>query len=65
MGNSEIQNIENSILPETNAGFIQIEILPDCLNHINFIRVNKKDIYKFAVPKLLEMYLKINYYVSK
>lgn len=40
------------------ARFIQIETDTDCLNHPNFIRVNKKDIYKFAVPKLLEKYLK-------
>lgn len=40
------------------ARFIHIETETDCLNHNNFIRVNKKDIYKFAVPKLLEKYLK-------
>ncbi len=40
------------------ARFIQIENETDCLNHNNFIQVNKKDIYKFAVPKLLETYLK-------
>jgi len=42
------------------ARFIQIETESDCVNHTNFIRVNKKDIYKFAVPKLLEQYIKIN-----
>ena len=42
------------------ARFIQIETETDCLNHTNFIRVNKKDIYKFAVPKLLEQYFKKN-----
>jgi A/G-specific adenine glycosylase len=40
------------------ARFIYIETESDCLNQSNFIRVNKKDIYKFAVPKLLETYLK-------
>ncbi|HSM46859.1 MAG TPA: NUDIX domain-containing protein, partial [Draconibacterium sp.] len=42
------------------ARFIQIETETDCLNQTNFIRVNKKDIYKFAVPKLLEQYFKKN-----
>ncbi|KAF0235226.1 MAG: A/G-specific adenine [Prolixibacteraceae bacterium] len=56
--------VVHGILPENIAKFIQIEIAAECLNHINFIRVNNKDIYKFAVPKLLEKYLKINYYVS-
>jgi A/G-specific adenine glycosylase len=42
------------------ARFIQIETETDCLNRTNFIRVNKKDIYKFAVPKLLEQYFKKN-----
>lgn len=40
------------------ARFIHIETESDCINQSNFIRVNKKDIYKFAVPKLLESYLK-------
>jgi A/G-specific adenine glycosylase len=47
------------------ARFIHIET--DNCNMIdsNFIRVNKKDIYKFAVPKLLEQYLKKINYVSQ
>ncbi|MDO8951019.1 MAG: A/G-specific adenine glycosylase [Draconibacterium sp.] len=40
------------------ARFIHVETENDNLNHSNFIPVNKKDIYKFAVPKLLEQYLK-------
>lgn len=40
------------------ARFIHIETENDNSNDSNFIRVNKKDIYKFAVPKLLEQYLK-------
>ena len=39
------------------ARFIHIETDNFDLNHSNLIRVNKKDIYKFAVPKLLEHYL--------
>ena len=43
------------------ARFIHIEAENYNLNDSNFIRVNKKDIYKFAVPKLLEQYLyKVN-----
>ena len=40
------------------ARFIHIELETTDFNHSNLIRVNKKDIYKFAVPKLLENYLK-------
>ncbi len=40
------------------ARFIHFEVEEYNLNDSNFIRVNKKDIYKFAVPKLLENYLK-------
>jgi A/G-specific adenine glycosylase len=40
------------------ARFIRIETDVNCLNHSNFVRVNKKDIHKFAVPKLLEQYFK-------
>lgn len=36
------------------ARFIQVET--DSFIHANFIRVNKKDIHKFAVPKLLEQF---------
>lgn len=39
------------------ARFIHIESGSTDFNHSNFIRVNKKDIYKFAVPKLLDQYL--------
>jgi A/G-specific adenine glycosylase len=39
------------------ARFIHFEIKNDGVNDSKFIRVNKKDIYKFAVPKLLEEYL--------
>lgn len=43
------------------ARFIHIETENYNLNESNFIQVNKKDIYKFAVPKLLEQYLyKVN-----
>ena len=43
------------------ARFIHIETDNNNMNDSNFIRVNKKDIYKFAVPKLLEQHLeKIN-----
>ena len=38
--------------------FIHIETDFDNFNHSNFIQVNKKDIYKFAVPKLLEQFFK-------
>jgi A/G-specific adenine glycosylase len=40
------------------ARFIHIESESSDYNQSNLIRVNKKDIYKFAVPKLLEKYLK-------
>jgi A/G-specific adenine glycosylase len=40
------------------ARFIHIETSDDNLNDSNFIKVNKKDIYKFAVPILLENYIK-------
>jgi len=39
------------------ARFIHIETDDFNLKDSNFIRVNKKDIYKFAVPRLLENYL--------
>jgi A/G-specific adenine glycosylase len=39
------------------ARFVHVETNKFDMNHSNFIRVNKKDIYKFAVPKLLEHYL--------
>ncbi len=39
------------------ARFIHIEVEDFNLKESNFIRVNKKDIYKFAVPRLLENYL--------
>jgi len=47
------------------ARFIHIETGNFDLNESDFIRVNKKDIYKFAVPKLLEQYLKKLNYVSQ
>ena len=40
------------------ARFIHFEVDDYSLNDSKFIRVNKKDIYKFAVPRLLENYLK-------
>jgi A/G-specific adenine glycosylase len=40
------------------ARFIHFEVDEYSLNDSKFIRVNKKDIYKFAVPRLLEKYLK-------
>jgi A/G-specific adenine glycosylase len=40
------------------ARFIHYEADDFQLNDSKFIRVNKKDIYKFAVPRLLENYLK-------
>ncbi len=40
------------------ARFIHIEAEDFNLKDSNFIKVNKKDIYKFAVPRLLENYLK-------
>lgn len=44
------------------ARFIHVETDFNNFNHSNIFRVNKKDIYKFAVPKLLEQYLeKINF----
>ena len=39
------------------ARFIHIEAEDFLPNDSNFIKVNKKDIYKFAVPRLLENYL--------
>jgi A/G-specific adenine glycosylase len=39
------------------ARFIHIEAEDFYPNDSNFIKVNKKDIYKFAVPRLLENYL--------
>jgi A/G-specific adenine glycosylase len=42
------------------ARFIHVEFNAPNFNQTNFIEVNKKDIYKFAVPKLLEQYFKIN-----
>ncbi len=39
------------------ARFIHIEAEDFYSNDSNFIKVNKKDIYKFAVPRLLENYL--------
>ena len=39
------------------ARFIHIETDSYNLNESDFIQVNKKDIYKFAVPRLLENYL--------
>lgn len=39
------------------ARFIHIETDFNNFNHSNIFRVNKKDIYKFAVPKLLDQYL--------
>jgi A/G-specific adenine glycosylase len=47
------------------ARFIHVETDFNNFNHSNIIRVNKKDIYKFAVPKLLEQYLKKLNYVSQ
>jgi A/G-specific adenine glycosylase len=47
------------------ARFIHIETENGNLKDSKFIRVNKKDIYKFAVPKLLEQYLKKINYVSQ
>jgi A/G-specific adenine glycosylase len=41
-----------------HARFIHIEVEGFNLKDSNIIRVNKKDIYKFAVPRLLEKYLK-------
>lgn len=40
------------------ARFIHIEAENNKMDDSEFLRVNKKDIYKFAVPKLLEQYLK-------
>lgn len=40
------------------ARFVHFEADDFVLNDSKFIRVNKKDIYKFAVPRLLENYLK-------
>jgi len=40
-----------------HARFIHVETDNYNLNDSNFIRINKKDIYKFAVPKLLEQYI--------
>jgi A/G-specific adenine glycosylase len=40
------------------ARFIHLETNFNNFNHSNIFRVNKKDIYKFAVPKLVEQYLK-------
>ncbi len=40
------------------ARFIHFEVEDYSLNDSKFIRVNKKDIYKFAVPRLMEKYLK-------
>jgi len=39
-------------------GLFHIETDFSNFKHSHFIRVNKKDIYKFAVPKLLERFLK-------
>ena len=39
------------------ARFVHFEFKNHGFNDSKFIRVNKKDIYKFAVPKLLEQYL--------
>ena len=47
------------------ARFIHIETDFNNFNHSDLFRVNKKDIYKFAVPKLLEHYLKNLNYVSQ
>ena len=47
------------------ARFIHIETDFNNFNHSDLFRVNKKDIYKFAVPKLLEQYLKKLNYVSQ
>jgi A/G-specific adenine glycosylase len=44
---------------------IHIETDFNGFNHPNFIKVNKKEIYKFAVPKLIEKYLKKLNYVSQ
>jgi A/G-specific adenine glycosylase len=44
------------------ARFIHIETNCNNINDSNIFQVNKKDIYKFAVPKLLEQYLeKLNF----
>lgn len=39
------------------ARFIHVETDLNNFNQSNIFRINKKDIYKFAVPKLLEQYL--------
>lgn len=39
------------------ARFIHLETDLNNFNHSNIFRVNKKDIYKFAVPRLIEQYL--------
>jgi A/G-specific adenine glycosylase len=43
------------------ARFINVEADAYFLNDSNFIQVNKKDIYKFAVPRLLENFLNDEY----
>lgn len=40
------------------ARLIHVEIINSNLISENYIRANKKDIYKFAVPKLIETFLK-------
>ncbi len=47
------------------ARFIHIETDFNNFNQSNLFRVNKKEIHKFAVPKLLEQYLKKLNYVSQ
>jgi len=47
------------------ARFVHVEAEFNNFNHSDLFRVNKKDIYKFAVPKLLEQYLKKLNYVSQ
>lgn len=44
--------------------FVHIEAEDFNLKDSNIIKVNKKDIYKFAVPKLLENYLKELYWLT-
>ncbi|HPE78099.1 MAG TPA: A/G-specific adenine glycosylase [Draconibacterium sp.] len=72
-----VDNIENTNLKSISgsvkhvlthqtiyARFIHIEAEDFHSNDSNFIRINKKDIYKFAVPRLLENYLDKLYWLT-
>lgn len=63
LNNTNFKSISGSVkhvLTHQNifARFVHIEVEDYKLKDSNIIRVNKKDIYKFAVPRLLENYLK-------